>query len=292
MFEAVSRACRVRRVRQRYAALHVAGALVMAVLLLPASQVCARTDDVHDDAAWPSVGSRITWTRVAGIAAVTAWGVAQWDYFERAPHSTQEGWFEADSANGGADKLGHLYASYVMARALADLYEHWGARSQTAGREAALTTVLVTGVMEVGDSFSPTYGFSAEDFLMNLAGALLGYALYTHPDWRHRLDLRIEYLPRGDDPFTDYERTRYLAALRLDGFAGLQRTPLRWLELHAGYYARGYDSPAPDVRTLYLGLGFNFSRAVRAAGFPRSARLFNYWQPPDSTLALRHRLSP
>jgi len=60
-----------------------------------------------------------------GIGAVTTWGVVNWDYFSNSPKSTSEGWFANDTASGGADKLGHLYTSYVMAHGLSSLYEHW-----------------------------------------------------------------------------------------------------------------------------------------------------------------------
>ena len=134
-----------------------------------------------------------------------------------------------------ADKAGHLYTSYVMTRAFTGLYQHWGDDQRSAGREALFTSLLLTGIMELGDGLSP-YGVSGEDMIMNVAGSLIGYQLATRENWARRLDLRMEYRPGGrSDPFTDYEHARYLVAVKLDGLNLQERSPLRWLELHAGY---------------------------------------------------------
>lgn len=237
-------------------------------------------------------GDKVTWTRIAGVSAVTGWGVAQWDYFRRDPHTTREGWFGAGTSEGGADKFGHLYASYVFAQGLGELYEGWGLSRDAAARQATLTSLLVLGVMEVGDSFSPTYGFSAEDEAMNVLGAAAGYGLRRSETWRHRLDLRVEYEPSGaGDPFTDYGHDKFLVALKLDGFATLAGGPLAWLELQAGYYARGYDSPdAPDSRHVYAGIALNLPRLFARAGWPRTGVLFRFWQPPHTVLAAERDL--
>ena len=39
---------------------------------------------------------------LVGIAGVTAWGVANWDYFGNSPKTADEGWFNKDTAEGGA----------------------------------------------------------------------------------------------------------------------------------------------------------------------------------------------
>lgn len=235
----------------------------------------------------------VRWSRLAGVAAVTGWGMLQWNYFDAGPSRVDEGWFGARTREGGADKLGHLYSSHVMTQALADLYEHWGLPRQSAGKQAALSSLLVLGYMEIGDSFSPDYGFSAEDLAMNLAGSFIGYHLYASHPWRHRVDLRIEYRPAARDPFTDYSHHKFLVALKLEGFSWFSGTPLEWLELHAGYYARGYDSPEEaDSRQLFAGVGLNLSRLLRLAHLDRTSRLFNYWQPPETSLAAERHLSP
>jgi hypothetical protein len=224
-------------------------------------------------------------SRALGAGAIVAWGFLQWDYGERPFHVESEGWFGPRTPEGGADKLGHFYTAQVLSRVTAALYRGWGLEPERAAREGALTSIVVTTVMEVGDGFSP-YGVSGEDLVMNLAGALAGQALARRPDWRERVDIRVEYRFNADarDISTDYENARYLVALKPAGFAALAHGPLRWLELQAGYYARGYDDPvAPDRRTPYVGLGLNLPLIARSAGLDRFATFLQFYQPPGTT---------
>src|SRR5262245_4952282 len=170
---------------------------------------------------------KLLYTDLAAIGAMTAWGIANWDYGDRSPHAQSEGWFGEDTAHGGADKLGHAYSSYVLTQALSSLYESWGFESKDAVRFGALTAFGMQAFLEVGDSFS-SFGFSYEDMIMNTVGTVAGYVLWTQPELSRKLDFRIEYAPEFDtaDIFTDYENQKYLLALKLDGFDALHPTPL------------------------------------------------------------------
>lgn len=221
---------------------------------------------------------------------ITAWGVVNWDYGARRPNSTSEGWFGRDTDSGGADKAGHFYSSYVMANALPSLYRDWGFSDAEASRRGLYSSLIINGVMEVGDSFSD-YGFSWEDMVANGAGALAGYWLDRHPWWDERLTFRVEYLPRFDrsDIITDYENMKHLAALRLDTLFGQNQSLWRYLDVQAGYYTRGYED-ALDVprRYGYIGIGINLGSIAQRAGWRRTASFLRYWQPPDSSLQRRH----
>lgn len=250
--------------------------LSLAVLLAPAGARAGA--DPHDVVAW---------SRAGGTAAVILWGVARWDYFERSAHTTREGWFGGGTQEGGADKAGHFYSAYVVAQGLGELYQGAGLPRDAAAREAALSSLLLLGVMELGDSFSPTYGFSVEDVALNVLGTAAEFWLHRSDAWRRRLDVRVEYAPSGDaDPATDYENNKFLVALRLEGFDALAPTPLAWLELHGGFYARGYGSAAePDARHLYAGIGLNLPRLLARAGWPKLGHPLRVWQPPNTVLA-------
>lgn len=246
-----------------------------------------------DVPAWSGAAERkVLRSRQLAGGAILGWGLLQWDYGSRPIHFRSEGWFGQGTPEGGADKLGHLYTGYLLARGMASLYRDWGLDPGRAAREAALTSVLVTTVMEVGDGFSP-YGISGEDLLMNLAGAWVGEVLARSLVWRERLDLRVEYRFNTDthDFTTDYEHARHLVALKLGGFDALRNTPLRWLELQGGYYARGYSDPlAADRRTAYAGLGLNLPLLLRRAGQERVATFLQFYQPPGMSLRLEDRL--
>ncbi|MGD8810045.1 MAG: DUF2279 domain-containing protein, partial [Gammaproteobacteria bacterium] len=146
-------------------------------------------------------------------------------------------------------------------------------------------------------AFSADFGFSYEDALMNVAGAGAAYLLGRYPDLARKIDLRFEYTPKRfsdltNDFLTNYDNQRYLVALKLDGFDMFHDSYLSYLELHAGYYTRGYeewDPGEPDNRRrhLYFGVGFNVSKLVQ--NFVDVA-VFDYVQVPYTTVGVRKGL--
>ncbi|HEX5669913.1 MAG TPA: DUF2279 domain-containing protein, partial [Sulfuricurvum sp.] len=68
----------------------------------------------------------ILYSNLIGAALITAWGATFWDYGKSSPHTTSEGWFGENTKYGGADKIGHLYASYVLGTGLCELYKNFG----------------------------------------------------------------------------------------------------------------------------------------------------------------------
>lgn len=228
---------------------------------------------------------------------IITWGVINWDYFQASPRSSNENWLGQETDEGGADKLGHLYSTYALSHLYAKIYRDWDypeQRAITLGTFSALGTVTI---MELGDSFSD-YGFSYEDMIMNCVGAAAGYWFGTHPEWQRRLDLRLEYAPSlsdfETDAITDYEHHKYLLALKADGFDMLRDTPLSYLELHLGYYARGYNDYRPQLgedqreRVVYVGLGLNVGKIIENIW---ETRIFNYLQLPYTYLPLEHDLN-
>jgi hypothetical protein len=225
-------------------------------------------------------------TTAVGVAGVTLWGVAQWDYFSRTPHAHSEGWFGENTDDGGMDKLGHMYASYVMSHGIACLYKHWDFDRRDAALFGSLTSFAIMGCMELGDSFSD-YGFSAEDMTMNTLGCLMGYVLYLHPALASKVDFRwqVGLDPGQADFFTDYSNSKFLFALKLNGFERTRKTWLRHVELHAGYYTEGFGEESElNCRHPYLGIGFNFTDLFQRHGHGKTAAVFRYVQPPYTTL--------
>jgi hypothetical protein len=231
----------------------------------------------------------------AGI--VVSWGVFNWDYFQKTPHSDNEDWFGRETDEGGVDKLGHLYTTYALSHLYASIYRGWDYSEERAMRLGTFSALGTMTIMELGDSFS-NYGFSYEDTLMNCVGAVAGYWFGTRPEWRKRIDLRLEYVPDMDDlkadVITDYQHQKYLLAVKASGFDMLRDTPVAYLELQFGYYTRGYDDYRPSLiddrreRTLYLGLGLNVGKLI---GSVWKTRIFNYVQLPHTYLPLEHDLN-
>jgi hypothetical protein len=229
--------------------------------------------------------------------ATITWGIINWDYFQESPQSNSEDWFGRETDEGGADKLGHLYTTYALSHLYASIYHDWDYPEERAMRLGAFSALGTMTIMELGDSFSK-YGFSYEDMLMNCVGAVAGYWLGTHPEWQQRLDLRLEYAPSlsdfDSDVVTDYEHHKYLIALKADGFDMLKDTPLRYLELHLGYYVRGYDDyksyqPYDDrERNVYAGLGLNVGKVIESVW---ETRIFDYLQVPYTYFPVKHDLN-
>ncbi|MEM9683955.1 MAG: DUF2279 domain-containing protein [Pseudomonadota bacterium] len=234
---------------------------------------------------------------VGAVSAITIYGLINWDYFQTAPKAGQEGWFGRTTSSGGADKLGHFWTTYAGGHLFAYLYRWWDFDDETANTLGAVSSLGVQTLMEVGDAFSGGFGFSYEDALMNVAGAGAAYILGKYPSLGRKIDFRFEYAPKNvgditDDLFTDYENQRYLVALKLDGFDMFRDSYLSYLELHAGYYTRGFEEFNPGEpdnrrRNIFFGAGFNVSKLVR--NFV-DVGVFDYVQVPYTSVNVKKSL--
>jgi len=238
-----------------------------------------------------------TWVLNLGIlAGVTAYGFSTWSWGESGFKTSSEGWFGRGTEHGGADKLGHAYTGAVVAAATGSLYRHWGYESQRAAELSALSSLLLTGAVEIGDGFSQDYGFSWEDQVSNVAGIGLEYLRQRYPALGERVQFRWEYLPspavrhrRHTDLTTDYSGSRYLLAFPLRAWAG-EDSALRWLELQVGYGTRGFgkeDLAYFDRRTRhpFVGVGIHIPGVIKRLGAARGAqRAFEHIQVPWTAL--------
>jgi len=226
------------------------------------------------------------------MGAVLAYGLAEWDYGESGFHFKDEGWFERDSPNGGADKLGHFWASYALSHLYSYVYRKWGYTDSEANLYGVLSNLGFQTFMEVADGFSPSQGFSTQDMIMNIAGAGAAYVWGKYPSLASKIDFRIEYKPEfssSDFGFADnYERQSFLIAVKADGFDFVKDPYLRYLEFHVGYYARGYEDfveggPDNRRRTIYVGLGFNVGKLIQQY---IKTRVFDYVQIPYTSVKM------
>lgn len=188
----------------------------------------------------------------------------------------------------GMDKLGHAYSTYVLAEFFADGIEKQSSQARSASYTGAILAMGLMTYVEVFDGFSKDHGFSHEDLLADAAGALFSVVRRSVPGLREKIDFRLLYTPSRStwralscfpaphcdrdgkavrSPITDYSGQRYLLALKLSGFERFSRTPLRLVELHAGYYARGFTKEEEDLgeplrRRLFFGAGLNVSELL------------------------------
>ncbi len=237
----------------------------------------------------------VLYTNLVGMALITTWGLANWDYAKSRPHFDDEGWFGHNTKSGGADKLGHFYASYLVGSGLSELYRSWGYARKEAVLYGSISSFFLMNYMETADSSSREFGFSYEDFIMNTLGSVGSYLFHTTPGLSERVDLRIEYIPSFDteDIVTEYEKMKYLLAFKAEGFECISNPYLRYTEFHVGYYTRNYKGAysRESERIIYLGVGINLSRIVRENGYKRTARFLNYYQMPYTYLPLEKDLN-
>jgi hypothetical protein len=241
---------------------------------------------------------------VAAVAAVPLYhGLDHWNWGKSSFHFHSEGWFGKNTKYAGMDKLGHVYTTYLYS----DFFTQRMAHKASDPTGAALTgSLLAFGIMagvEVGDGFSPDYGFSPEDLISDGIGAGFSFLRNTVPGLADKLDYRMEYI-KSDyssfDPTSDYEGQKYTLALKLGGFEQFADSPLRFFELQAGYFARGYEDSAAAHgvkrrREPFVAIGFNLQQLLSETpanntSFGLAAdRVLEYYQVPYSYLASQQK---
>jgi hypothetical protein len=252
-----------------------------------------------------------TWQHATANLEVTAIAVATAAYFSindwakghaRSFHVQREGWFGRDSYAGGMDKLGHFYSASLLSDVFTWTLRRKGFDAYESAASGAIMSWLLMGAIEIGDGFVH-YGFSFEDITFNTLGAGFSFLRNTVPGLKEKLDFRLEYLPTNSQRLSandDYGNKKFLFALKLGGFDELKDTPWRFVELHAGYFARGFSDSdralgRPLERNLYAGVGLNLSeillgnRPVRNTLFGEIGRFtLEHLQVPYTSINTRY----
>lgn len=243
-----------------------------------------------------------------GALLVGAYGMNKWwnEGFTGQFRTENEGWFGQDTKNGGTDKLGHAYFTYIGVRLMTLGFEAVGNDRSQAIKLGFWSSLGVMTAIEVADGYSRQYRLSREDAIMNVAGAGLGYLLERNPDLDRLVDIRLLYKPSEGssfDPAGDYSGQKYLFVAKASGVPALrEHSVLRYFELAAGYGARGYQGPlgAERQRNLYFGISLNLSEvlgqtvfrgAKERSGAQRATDLFlELIQVPGTAALARHQL--
>ncbi|OQW92311.1 MAG: hypothetical protein BWK79_14920 [Beggiatoa sp. IS2] len=226
-------------------------------------------------------------------------------------HVNNEGWFGPKTPNGGADKLGHAYSSYVSTRLMTNGFRWAGYDHKAAAKLAGITTGTVMFGVEVLDGFTVEYGFSKEDLIMNLSGVGIGTLLELQPQLDDLFDIRFHYWRSDDakkldeyDPISDYSGQTYLLITKATGIPQLRDYKfLRYLEFAIGYGSRGYqptpgkyEPQFPKERNLYYGISLNLAQLLNDTVFKgESSRtqkvtenVLEYLQMPGTALLFEH----
>lgn len=230
----------------------------------PVTSVSAGTDDSpggdHKVAAAATLGGL--------YAAFTTWTYFAW-YRKHKPLDQFEwggdGWFGARTYAGGADKLGHAWATMGLGRLGTEMLSQWGGYDRLTSTlvGVGLSELLFLGV-EVKDGFY--YEFSFSDAAGDTAGALAAIALSLSPRLDELFDFRVQYWPSKEyrrqfdggnvNIAEDYTGETYLLALHLGGIHALRDHKwggwTRFVDVAIGYGTRGYKPDPPDGLPPYM----------------------------------------
>jgi hypothetical protein len=261
----------------------------------------------------------VRWELAVVGAAFATVGIKDWDWGRGEGFQTiEEGWFAKNTRHGGMDKIGHSFSTYVIADLLTDRIRANASDPAGAPITAALVAFGIMGLAEALDGFTGRHRFSREDIVANGVGALFSIFRNSIPGLSEKLDWRLLYTPASFERpgitsesgiLPPYERQRYIMALKGSGFETLRNTPLRYVELHAGFDARGFEEKErqlgyPIERSFYVGVGLNLNEILFGAGsYPNFARYrdtlpgwavrktFEYVQVPYTSVYYENRFS-
>ncbi len=218
----------------------------------------------------------------AGLTAgVLVWGTQAWWEDGLQPFKLRETGFAGhETYAGGADKLGHLYSSYVSMHIVAPLYEYLGVPHDRAVWFAGIFTALLWNGFEVIDGFTE-FGFEYGDVVMNTLGIAIGVVTQLFPVVDSVFGMRLGYVPSSD--FLENEKTgvkwindfsgmSFYFDLKMKGLVevmGMEPGLTRYL---MGGVVYGTDRYAPvriheeRRRSLGVHLGISFSEVLRKVG--------------------------
>ncbi len=249
---------------------------------------------------WPRK-KKVVALNVASVSTTVLVGASSWDYYSSAFDLQDEGWFDPDTKYGGADKLGHAYGAYALTSFYNKIYRRFGYSNEQAILGGALTSWSLMTLIELGDGFSKNYGFSWEDEVMNTLGVGMAYLRHRYPPLKEMFDFRMEWFPspafrHGDqsDPFTDYSGQKYLIALKPDGLLKTDNSLIKAMEIHFGYYSRGYGEDNRyfngENRYTYIGVGLNVTYILEQLTGHRAGGIFDYIQVPFTYIPFSSKL--
>lgn len=200
--------------------------------------------------------------------------------------------FQVETYAGGADKLGHGWATMGLARGGTEMLHQWGGFDKLTASiiGCGLSQLLFFGVEIKDGSY---YEFSYGDFAFNTAGAVLAFAMSNWPKLDELLDFRVQYYPSEDyrkhlslavkcngrdnpacmagaaaNVAEDYSGQTYLLAFHLGGIDRLRTSRwggwTRFVDVAVGFETRGYkpeqipvDTSHPASQKLFVGLTLN-----------------------------------
>lgn len=232
---------------------------------------------------------------VAAASVAVTWGAATtWAYFAWFRGKDYDGsritfgGLGASSYAGGADKLGHVWASYALSRMTTGILVEGGWPRLSSSLVATGLAELFFTLSEIEDML--LYQFEVGDEIANLLGGGLAIAMVNVPALDRLLDFRLEYFPSPEyrrrvrrdhdiDFAQDYSGQSYMLALHVDALPLQQPRWLEWtdyLDVVVGFQTRNYepmpDPPATPRQELYVGVAIDMQHVLGRLFCPSTGR--------------------
>lgn len=250
-------------------------------------------------------------TSAAIIGMVAGWAADAWWSDGLEPFSFRRaGAFEMNSYAGGADKVGHAYATYVMTHGMYSIYRGLGMSRTNALWWGAGSVFVVSNWVELIDGFTE-FGFEHGDVIANSAGIALGLVTRIWPATDDLLGFRMAYTPSRDfldneksflKFINDYTGMTFYFDLKAKGvYRALDKDPglMRYVVGGIAYNTDQY-SPVkvwPERRrNLGVHIGLSLSEILRGwgdgdEGVEGIATFFDYYAVPFLSVALMKDLN-
>jgi len=181
--------------------------------------------------------------------------------------------FENDWAYAlNVDKLGHMYAGYVLARTFGSMLRWSGFSAHASAFYGSALGLSYQMYVEVEDGFHRVYGFSPGDAFFNTIGAAIPLAQWTFPVLRN-FSLKYSYWPstgyrdalkagQAKAFLDDYQGTEVWVGMDPHFLMGerLARAVPSWLGIAFGVCARDLNETGGGRRVETLALDINLSR--------------------------------
>jgi len=202
------------------------------------------------------------------VVAVHLYQQGAWWQGARAPFRFENDWAYALNV----DKLGHMYAGFLLSRMFRYSLEWSGFSEHTSTFYGSVLGLSYQMYVEVEDGFHRVYGFSPGDAFFNMMGATIPLAQWTFPVLRN-FTLKYSYWPstgyrdelkagQAKAFLDDYQGTTVWLAVDPHFMMGekVSSAVPPWLGLAFGVGARDLNESGGGRRQATLALDFNFSR--------------------------------
>jgi hypothetical protein len=245
------------------------------------------------------------------IALLGGWAVDAWWSDGLEPFSfRQTGAFEKNAYAGGADKVGHAYATYLMTHAMYAIYRDLGMSRTNALWWSSGAVFVVSNWVELIDGFTE-FGFEHGDVIANTAGVVLGFVTRYSPAADDLLGFRIAYAPSPDflkneksvlKWINDYTGMTFYFDVKAKGVYRLLDREPGFMRYVVGGVAFGTDQYSPvkrwAIRRRNVGVhvGLSLSEILRVwgegdEGVESVATIFDYYAVPFLSVAVMKDLN-